>query len=118
MKAFVPRPTNRRVLPGMSLAFGGIVVALFGKMVFHMDIVVLIGVLASIAGMFYIATYPYLPLALRFEPYIGPAANSDSVLPAGSTKKLPSMEPADAVPSVTEHTTNLLKVPVARREDR
>lgn len=113
-----PQRLDRRVLPGLSMSFGGIVIALLGRMLFHLDIVTLVGVLISIAGMFYIAAYPYLQRSLKPKPKAGPNRQREAMLSAGATNRLPPMDLTDAVPSVTEHTTNLLKVPITERRKR
>jgi hypothetical protein len=104
------RPADRRMLVGLSMAFGGIIVALFGRMLLHIDVVVLVGVLLSICGMFFIAAYPLLRRSLRPRTNIIGTSQPESLAAAEPTNKLPPMSANDFVGSVTENTTDLLNV--------
>ncbi len=110
------RPASPSVLPGLAMAFGGIAIALFGRMVFHLEAAALIGVLISIAGMFYVAAYPYLRRSLGQKRKTAPTSHGVPLTPGYQTNKLPPMSVNDFPMSVTENTTDLLKVPVKRDE--
>ena len=99
------------MLWGLILAFGGIVIALFGRMLLQQQIVTLIGVLASISGMFFIAATPFLRRTRSNKRGIHPSTQPEVLAPAEPTRKLPPMSVADYIPSVTEDTTELLKDP-------
>jgi hypothetical protein len=94
--------------------FGGIIVALLGKMALPFDAVVLSGVLISIAGMFLVAAYPLLRRSARPRQIV-PDASPGQLPSAEATNKLPPIGVTDFVPSVTEDTTNLLKMPSVDR---
>jgi hypothetical protein len=100
------------MLWGLLLAFGGIVIALAGKMLLQLDLVTFIGVLISLSGMFFIAAYPFLTASIRRGYAPGRNPQPESLPHADTTNKLPPISETDFVPSVTENTTNLLKIPV------
>ncbi len=104
------RPANRRMLWGPLLAFVGIAIALVGKMLLHLEILTLVGVLISLAGMFFIAAYPYL-LRNPKKRGIDVSSQPQNLAPAETTNKLPPISAIDHFPSVTEGTTELLKDP-------
>lgn len=97
------------------MAFGGILIALAGSFV-ELRAVLFLGVIISIAGMFFIAAYPMLRSSLNRRRV---APDQPESLPhAPTTKKLAPIGDFDHVPaSVTEGTTNLLKVPAQKRSD-
>lgn len=113
------RSVNRRMLWGPLLAFVGIAIALVGKMLLHLEIFTLVGVLISLAGMFFIAAYPYL-LRNPKKRGIDVLSQPQSLAPAETTNKLPPISAIDHFPSVTEGTTELLKdpAPVYRNSGR
>ena len=109
-----PRPFNPR-LGGLAMAFGGIMIALVGSFV-ELRAVLFLGVIISIAGMFFIAAYPMLRSS--FNKRSGAPKQPDSLPHAPTTKKLAPVGDFEYVPaSVTEGTTNLLKEPAAKRSD-
>ncbi len=112
LRADEPGSINRRMLWGLLMAFGGIVIALAGKMLLQLNLVTFIGVLISLSGMFFIAAYPFLTASLRQKFAPGRNTHPESLPHADTTNKLPPINETDFVPSVTENTTNLLKVPV------
>ena len=116
LKADDPRPVNRRMLWGLIMAFGGILIALVGKMLLHQEIVTFIGVLASISGIFFIAAYPFLFPTRQNKRDIG-FSQPEALTSAEPTNKLPPMNSIDYIPSVIEGTTDLLKVPAKNRSD-
>ena len=114
LAAAEPRPFNPR-LPGLAMAFGGIMIALAGSFV-ELRAVLFLGVIISIAGMFFMAAYPMLRSS--FNRRSGAAKQPDSLSHAPTTKKLAPVGDFEYVPaSVTEGTTNLLKEPSAKRSD-
>ncbi|CAN5393716.1 hypothetical protein BH10ACI2_BH10ACI2_18840 [soil metagenome] len=104
--------TSSRRIPlafwGMTLAFGGILIALTGSMI-EVRAVVMIGVIISILGMFSIAAMSILSQGRRQAPRV--ARSKDSLPKADTTNKLPPMPAIDHFPSVTENTTTLLEHP-------
>lgn len=114
LAAAEPRPFNP-LLAGLAMAFGGIMIALAGSFV-ELRAVLFLGVVISIAGMFFIAAYPMLRSA--FNSRSGALEQPDSLPHAPTTKKLAPVGDFEYVPaSVTEGTTNLLKEPAAKRSD-
>lgn len=98
---------------GIIVMFIGVVLGIIGTMILHVDAVTIIGVLMSVAGMF-LVMYPFLRPAARLK--IDSAGTTSQLeIPARPqpTMQLPPVNLIDFVPSVTERTTNLLKVPVA-----
>ena len=109
-----PRPFNPR-LAGLVMAFGGILIALTGSFV-DLRAVVFLGVIISIAGMFFIAAYPMLRSSLNRRTVV--PDQPDSLPHAPTTKKLSPIGDFEYVPaSVVEGTTNLLKEPAATRSE-
>jgi hypothetical protein len=109
-----PRRFDPR-LAGLTMAFGGILIALAGSFV-ELRAVLFLGVIISIAGMFFIAAYPMLRSSLN-RSSVAPD-QPESLPPAPTTKKLEPIGDFEYVPaSVTERTTNLLKEPAAKRND-
>lgn len=109
-----PRPFNPR-LAGLAMAFGGIMIALVGSFV-ELRAVLFLGVIISIAGMFFVAAYPMLRSS--FNRRSGALKQPDSLPHAPTTKKLAPVGDFEYVPaSVTERTTNLLKEPAPKRSD-
>ncbi len=110
-----PAPVNRRVVWGLVMMFGGIIIALASKALLNQDVITLVGVLISIAGMFVIAAYPILfPKQSTRRDVRHPTPNA-ALAPAETTNKLPPMSDIDFVPSVTEKTTDLLRRPNSDR---
>lgn len=107
-----PRRFDPR-LAGLTMAFGGILIALAGSFV-ELRAVLFLGVIISIAGMFFIAAYPMLRSS--FKRRSGDAKQPDQLPHAPTTKKLAPIGDFEYVPaSVTEGTTNLLTEPAAKR---
>ena len=101
-------------LLGIVVMFIGASVGVVGKMILHVDIITAIGVLVSFAGML-LSAYPYLLLQRRLRHNIVPSSPPDSLVAAQPTKKLPPVNNADFIASVTESTTDLLKEPAVTR---
>ena len=114
----IDEPPSRQkwVLYGFILIFIGVAIGLVGKMLLHQDIITVVGVLASLAGMF-LTAYPYLS-PVRPQRYdVNPDAQPQALAPVQPTKKLAPMDDIDFVPSVTEGTTELLETPASRGQD-
>jgi len=108
---------DRRVLLGLIAAFAGILIALLGRMMFHLEAVTLTGVLMTVFGMFWIAATPFLRRS-RPPGYAAQTPQPEILAAAEITRKLKPVNDIDMVPaSVTEGTTELLKVPVRDRAD-
>ncbi len=98
---------------GLISIFAGLGIALTGRMLFHLDLVVYIGVLMNFLGMFMIV-YPTVIPPRRAKPAPGIYAEPDALTSAQPTKKLAPMSDLDFIPSVTEGTTELLRSPVTK----
>ena len=96
---------------GIISIFAGLGIALTGKMLFHLDLVVYIGVLMNFLGMFLIV-YPSVAPPRRTKSVLPTFAKQETLTPAETTKKLTPVNDIDFIPSVTEGTTNLLKISV------
>lgn len=105
---------GRTAFIGILFAFGGIIVALTGKMIVHQELLVFIGVVLSIAGMASIAITPLLSNRRSKASRQMPAAQPATVAPAEPTFKLPPIDSIHEIPSVVENTTELLKDPIGR----
>ncbi|MEP7213240.1 MAG: zinc ribbon domain-containing protein [Acidobacteriota bacterium] len=103
VKRFVPSP-----IIGILLAFGGIIVALTGKMLLQQDFLVFIGVVLSIIGMASIALIPLIAAKRAKERSRRVAPKPSAIPPAEPTMKLPPMAARDEFHSVIEDTTELL----------
>ena len=93
-------------------------IALMGSFV-DVRLILLLGGIISITGMFFIAAYPMLRSSLKQQKKA--ALPPESLPNAPTTKKLSPIGDFEYVPvSVTEGTTNLLKEPgkVGRQRDQ
>ena len=102
-KGFVPSP-----IIGLLLAFGGIIIALAGKMLLQEVVLVFIGVVMSIMGMMSIAIIPLIQAKQARERSRRVAPRPSAIAPAEPTMKLPPMAAKDEFHSVIEDTTELL----------
>jgi predicted nucleic acid-binding Zn ribbon protein len=107
----------RRSIPpqfwGLVMAFGGILLAMTGKLA-DLRWLLFAGVFLSIGGMFLIAA---LSMVLRSRPRKQKSIRQpDSLSSADTTNKLLPIGEFDFIPSVTENTTDLLKEPVKRSD--
>ena len=111
------QPFHVLAMWGFLLTFVGVAIGVVGKMLLHQDIVTVVGVLASLAGML-LTAYPFIrpPRPQRYD--IGLSTVPGAMSPAEPTKKLSPVNDIDFIPSVTEGTTELLKVPAARSADQ
>lgn len=93
---------------GFILMFIGVSIGVTGKMLMHEDIVVVVGVLLSLVGMF-LTVYPYLSPSPR-KQYDSRLPSPPEVLTESPpTKYLPQVSDTEYVPSITERTTGLLE---------
>ena len=95
---------------GFIIMFIGVAIGVIGKMLLHEEIVTVIGILLSLAGMFLVA-YPYLSSARQkhsHQPSEPKALTPSTPTPSLNEGRL------DYVPSITERTTNLLATPDVR----
>jgi len=108
--------TEKLLAWGMIVLFAGAAIGVIGKMLIHVDVVTVAGVLIALAGMF-----------LSVAPYVFPSPrrrhnsiqSSESELQAPKPQKnLPEELTIESVPSVTERTTDLLKNSVAAPKRR
>ena len=102
-RSFVPSP-----IIGLLLTFGGIILALTGKMLLQQNAIVFIGVVASLFGMMSIAIIPLIQAKQARERNRRVAPKPSAIAPAEPTMKLPPMNASDEVFSVVDSTTELL----------
>ncbi|CAN5368764.1 hypothetical protein BH10ACI2_BH10ACI2_19290 [soil metagenome] len=106
----------RRRIPtqfwGLVLAFGGLMVAMMGKMV-DLRWLIFAGVFILIGGMFLIATLSMLQQSRPRKRKVVEVHPPAEPLRADTTNKLLPIGENDFIPSVVEGTTDLLKTPVA-----
>jgi len=95
------------VLWGFIVMFVGAAIGVVGKKLMHEDIVTVLGVLMSLAGMF-LAVYPYL-VSPRAKQDLSPRSQTEELAAFQLPKSLPKEREIDYVPSITERTTNLLE---------
>jgi hypothetical protein len=113
------RPRNGLVLWAFIMMFIGVAIGIVGKMLLHEDIVTVVGVLVSLAGMFFVA-YPFLSPSPRKKYDSEPAAQAKVLTPSQTTKSLPQGSNTEYVPSITDRTTDLLQdstVPRPRKRE-
>ena len=101
------RPPGRLVLWGFIMMFVGAAIGVVGKKLLHEDIVTLVGVLVSLAGMF-LSAYPFISPSPRKRYASGPAAPPKVLTQSQSIKSLPQDSNTEYVSSITERTTDLL----------
>ena len=113
-----PRPRFPLPVIGLLLAFGGIIIALTGRMLLDEKLIVYLGVITSIIGMMSIAMISMTSGRRPKKRIRSVAAAQPATLPpAESTMKLPPMNAFDSMPSVIDNTTDLLKQPVQNHSD-
>ncbi len=97
----------------LTMGFGGIVLALAGKML-DLRWLTFTGVFIAIGGMFLIAAFSLLRQSLprKRKRNTSPKAGVE-LEKAGTTNKLLPIGENDFIPSVAEGTTDLLKTPVS-----
>jgi len=105
---------NGLVLWGFIMMFIGVAIGVIGKKLMHEDIVTVIGILVSLAGMF-LSAYPYIAPPRREKSQTN--LSSQPGLPAESprAKSLNPERDIEYLPSITERTTGLLRNSAATR---
>jgi hypothetical protein len=98
---------NHFVLWGFILMLIGVAIGVVGKKLLHEDIVTVVGVLLSLAGIF-LVVYPYLAPSRRKEDDSSFASQPEVLTPPQSRESLPDASSTEYVPSITERTTDLL----------
>lgn len=104
--------TSGLPLWGFIVMLIGVAIGVIGKKLMHEDIVTVIGVLISLAGMF-LTVYPYLSPFPRRKYDSSPSSRPEGLGQSQPTKYLPQESTIEYVPSITERTTELLKNPTA-----
>ena len=102
---------NRTVLWGFIVMLVGVAIGVIGKKLMHEDLVTVIGVLISLAGMF-LTVYPYLSPSGRGKSEPSRSSQTPVITESQPPKALPHERQTEYVPSITERTTDLLKDPV------
>jgi hypothetical protein len=120
-RAFILRnekqQTSRLVLWGFIIMFIGAAIGVMGKKLVHDEIVTVVGVLISLAGMF-LTVYPYLSPPKKHDS--NPSSQPEALAQSQPTKYLPQGSDIEYVPSISERTTDLLatsEVRPRRKED-
>jgi hypothetical protein len=106
---------NRLLLSSFIMMFIGVAIGVIGKKLIHEEIVTVVGVLISLAGMF-LAVYSFLS-----PPHLRKHDSSSSSQPevltqSQSTTSLPPAGRIEHIPSITERTTNLLKTSPRKKQ--
>ncbi len=109
------RRSDRRALWALIMMFIGIAFGAIGKMLIHQDIVTVVGVLLSVAGMFMLAYSSLSPPRPKKYNSI-PSARPEVLTQTQPPKSLSQGSNTDYVPSITERTTDLLKTPATATE--
>jgi hypothetical protein len=98
----------------VAMSFGGIMLALTGKMM-ELKWLTFTGVFIAIGGMFLIAAYSLVSQSLpRKRKPAAPIERVAELERADTTNKLPPIRENGFIPSVVEDTTDLLATPVSR----
>jgi hypothetical protein len=108
---------NRLTLWGFMLMFIGVLIGVIGKMLMHQEVVTVVGILLSLAGMF-LTAYPYLLPSPRRKHDYTPSSQPEVLTRPHPTTYLPQEGGIEPLPSVTERTTELLKNSAARRPEQ
>lgn len=96
------------MLWGFVLMLIGVAIGVVGKKLLDEDIITVVGVLISLAGMFLVC-HPYLsPRRQKLNESV-PSSQPQVLNSSHPTEYLPPGNRNDYVPSITERTTNLLE---------
>jgi len=107
---------NHFVLWGFIAMLIGVAIGVVGKKLLYEDIVTVVGVLISLAGMF-LVSYPYLIPSRRKEDDSSFSSQPEVLTSSQQTEYLPDASSTEYVPSITERTTNLLKNSATKRPE-
>ncbi|HEX5601254.1 MAG TPA: hypothetical protein VFX63_01845 [Pyrinomonadaceae bacterium] len=99
---------NHFVLWGFIITLIGAAIGIVGKRLLHEDIVTVVGVLISLAGLC-LVVYPYLAPSRRKQDESSFSSQPEVLTPPQRTEYLLEGSSIEYIPSVTERTTNLLK---------
>lgn len=105
---------NKLTLLGFIIMFIGVAVGLTGKKLLHEEMLVVMGVLLTVVGMF-LTAYSNVSPASRQKFDSSPSSDPKVLSPATTDKYLPQERNIEYVPSITERTTNLLENSAATR---
>jgi hypothetical protein len=108
---------NHFVLWGFIAMLIGVAIGVVSKKLLYEDIVTVVGVLISLAGMF-LVVYPYLAPARRKEDESKFSSQPEVLTPSQPTEYLPDASSIEYVPSITERTTNLLKNSATKKPEQ
>jgi hypothetical protein len=98
------------VLWAFIIMFIGVAIGVIGKKLMHDEIVTVVGVLLSLAGMF-LTAYPYLSPPRQKRSDSSPASKAEVLPQSQPTTYLPQGSSTEYIPSITERTTHQLKNP-------
>lgn len=104
---FEAKRANRLMLWGFIIMFLGAAVGVIGKKLMHDEMVTVVGILVSLAGMF-LTVYPHLSPSRRPKDEEGSFSQTE-IQTASPTKDLLQESATEYIPSITERTTDLLK---------
>ncbi len=110
------RRPNGLVLWGFIMMFIGVAVGVIDKKLIHEDIVTVVAVLVSLAGMF-LTVYPFL-LPSQPKTHDSIPSKPEVLTQTQAPKSLPQESNTEYVPSITEGTTDLLKSPAATTQSQ
>lgn len=92
---------------GFVMMLIGVAIGVVGKKLLDEDIITVVGVLISLAGMFLVC-YPYLPHQQKSDESV--PSSQPQVLSPQPTEYLPAGNSNDYVPSITERTTSSWRI--------
>ena len=105
---------NRLTPLGFIIMFIGVAVGLTGKKLLHEEMLIVMGVLLTVAGMF-LTAYSNISPPSRQKFDASPSLQPSVLSPSPPDKYLPQERNIEYVPSITERTTNLLENSAATR---